>query len=116
MKHYINQQTLGQAALSVAGVIIYIGLVSLVLFNGDRLFGSIQAGAWGPFLFLLLFVLSAAVMGLLLLGRPAYLFLNGNKQEAVTLLVTTVVGLFMVTTLAFIVVAVNSAASGIMRR
>jgi len=37
---------------------------------------------WGPVAFLLLFVLSAAVVGALVLGKPALLYLDGEKKEA----------------------------------
>jgi len=42
-----------------------------------------QVGLWGPIIGLTLFVLSAAVTGALVLGRPILLYLDGKKAEAV---------------------------------
>ena len=60
---------------------LYISLVAWVLFNGQRLFGKIESFR-GPLALLLLFVISAVVVGTLVLGRPIILFLEGRKSEA----------------------------------
>ena len=56
----------------------------------------------GPVAFLLLFVLSAAITGALILGRPVVLYLENRKLEAVKLFLYTVGWLF-VTTLAALI-------------
>ncbi|MBU0598416.1 hypothetical protein KKF61_05535 [Patescibacteria group bacterium] len=64
------------------GVVIYIALVSLLMTNSEKIFGE-MADFWGPLAMLLLFTVSAAVTGLLVFGRPVYLFLQGMKKEAI---------------------------------
>ncbi|NIM46902.1 MAG: hypothetical protein GTN40_01955 [Candidatus Aenigmarchaeota archaeon] len=47
--------------------------------------------------FLLLFTLSAAVVGGLVLGKPIYLFLSGQKKESLKTALYTVGWLFIIT-------------------
>ena len=91
--------------LNALGVIIYISLVAFVMLNSENLFGQMD-NLWGPVGFLLLFTVSAAITGLLVLGRPAYLFLNGQKTEAVKMLIYTVAGLFGATVIYLFILAV----------
>ncbi|MFA4937084.1 MAG: hypothetical protein WC575_02215 [Patescibacteria group bacterium] len=56
----------------------------------------------GPVAFLLLFVVSATIVGLLVLGKPVTLFLEGFKKEAVRLLFYTVICLIVITALALV--------------
>ncbi|MFH1661576.1 MAG: hypothetical protein ABIA02_00550 [Candidatus Falkowbacteria bacterium] len=70
-------------------VLIYVGAISLIMMNGDKIFGE-MAGYLAPVAFLLLFVISAAITGSLVLGRPAMIFFDGNKKEAISLLFHTV--------------------------
>ncbi|HRZ85377.1 MAG TPA: hypothetical protein P5277_01220 [Candidatus Paceibacterota bacterium] len=51
---------------------------------------------------LLLFVCSAAITGFLVFGKPAMLFIDGKKKEAVLLLGYTLVFLFLITIIFFI--------------
>jgi hypothetical protein len=66
------------------------------MFNGAELFGK-TATFWVPVAMLLLFVLSATVVGALVLGRPIYFYLNGQKSDAIKLLLYTVCWLFIFT-------------------
>ncbi len=68
-------------ALGEAG---YILLVALLIRNANKIFGS-NPGILGIIAFLLLFVLSAAVSGALILGKPFLLYLEGKKKEALEL-------------------------------
>ncbi len=70
--------------------------------NGQKLFGPVN-NFWGPVAFLLLFVLSATIVGLLVLGRPGYLYFNGFKKEGILLLLYTIVFLLVATVLVFAV-------------
>ncbi|MBI4090786.1 MAG: hypothetical protein HY422_02070 [Candidatus Komeilibacteria bacterium] len=93
------------AVVSAVGVFAYVGLISWVLIHGEQFFGSLPRGdIRGPMLFLMLFVFSALVTGLMVLGRPTYLFLTGSKKEALTLLGYTVAGLFVLTFLIFAII------------
>jgi len=78
------------------GVIVYVLLVAAIMQNGEKLFGK-MTNFWGPFAFLMLFVLSASIVGLLTLGKPIMLYLNGEKKEAAQMLFYTVLWLFIAT-------------------
>ena len=76
------------SALNSLGVLAYTSAVAWVMFHGERFFGKMHTFV-GPLAILLLFVFSATVVGSLVLGRPAYLYFNGAKTEAVRLLLYT---------------------------
>jgi hypothetical protein len=61
---------------------IYIFLVSQLMQNGERLFGK-DDNMLAPFAILLLFSLSAAVVGGLLFGQSIILFLGNKKKEGI---------------------------------
>lgn len=71
-----------------AGVFIYVAGVAWLVFNSQRLFGR-PASFLVPLFVLLLFVISASVTGLLVLGKPTHLYLSGLKRDAFTLLFVT---------------------------
>ncbi len=73
-----------QSAISAVGVLAYVMLIAWIMSNGEKLFGKMD-NFIGPVVFLLLFVFSATVTGLLVLGRPVYLLLSGQKNNAVKL-------------------------------
>lgn len=95
------------AGRNAAGVLVYVLLVGTLLINGNRLFGSTNA-LLGIMAFLLLFVLSAAVTGLLILGQPASLYLRGDRPEGIRLLLFTVGWLFVLVSLALATAAIFS--------
>lgn len=55
-----------------------------------------------------LFVLSASIMGYLFLGEPFQLYLNGEKQQAVSFFAKTVGSFAVITVLAFVVLRLVS--------
>jgi uncharacterized membrane protein len=50
--------------------------------NGDKLFGKVD-NILVPFVFLLLFSLSAATVGSLTLGLPVLMFFDGKKTDSI---------------------------------
>lgn len=86
------------ALVNSVGTFVYVTLIALVLTNGDRIFGEMNT-LLGPIVFLMLFVLSVAIVGLLILGRPAMLYLDGKKQQAVQLLLQTIGWLAILTSI-----------------
>lgn len=70
-------------------VVAYVTGIATLMFNAEKLFGNMNS-VLGPITILLLFCVSAAVVGLLVFGRPAYLFLNGMKREGVSFLFYTI--------------------------
>lgn len=82
----MNKDLLVRTFRNTLGAAIYIFAVSQVIQNGDKIFGT-GNNVFAPFAFLLLFVLSAATVGGLVIGYPAYLFFDNNKKESVTALI-----------------------------
>jgi len=84
-----NSKITLRAFFDALGVLIYIFLVGSVMIHGEEIFGKVE-GIVGMSLFLLLFVLSASVVGLLVFLKPIQLYLDGMKKEGVKLLISTV--------------------------
>ncbi len=84
----ISVQYAQRGFLSAAGVALYVSCVVLVISNGQALFGEKET-VLIPIFMLTLFVLSATVTGLLVLGRPIHLYLTGSRKEAFVLLAST---------------------------
>jgi len=66
--------------IQALGLSIYCGIVALLIWQGENLFGKMTS-FWGPVLFLVLFAASALICGLIVLGYPIYLF--WQKKERV---------------------------------
>jgi len=82
--------SLGLIALGQAlGLAIYCGLVGLLFWRGSQWFGRMPY-YWGPLLFLILFVTSALISALLVLGYPIILFWKKKQvTKALRLVVYT---------------------------
>ncbi len=89
-----NSRILKHSLINSLLAFAYIFIVSQILTNGERLFGKVQ-GVLAPTAFLLTFVFSAAVMGILIFGRPILWYLDGFQKEAVKLVIYTL-GLLLV--------------------
>jgi len=68
--------------LNAFGTGAYIAMVAWVMFHGEKVFEKMPE-LIGPIAFLMLFVLSAAVTGSLVLGKPLLMYLDDQKKEAV---------------------------------
>lgn len=80
--------------------IAYVVIVAYVLASGEKIFGKMDY-ILGPIVFLTLFIFSALVVGILVLGRPIYLFFENQKSEGIKLLFITVGYLFVFMILSF---------------
>lgn len=80
--------------------LLYIVLVSFLLSNGEKLFGS-DKSVLVPIAMLSLLVLSAAIMGILIFGKPIIMYLDGQKKEAVKLTIYTIISMFVITAIFF---------------
>jgi hypothetical protein len=88
------------AALSLVqslAAVAYVAGVGTLMFHANQVFGRMERSVVGPIAFLMLFCTSAAVMGLLLFGRPVYLYWEGRKREAIAMALMNV-GFFAVIT------------------
>lgn len=95
-----NSKLLFWAMVDSLGIFVYVSAVSFVMFNSQNLFGKID-NFTGPLMFLLLFVVSAVITGALFLGRPAYLYLNGFKEQGIKLFFSTLAFLIAITLIVF---------------
>src|SRR3989344_9155769 len=78
-----------RSLLHALGVLAYISLVANIMLYAEGLFGD-GPSVWGIMAFLMLFVLSAAIVGLLIFAKPVMLFLAGERKPAIEFLTATV--------------------------
>lgn len=96
---------ISRSFLNALGTVVYISFVSLVMSQGNKIFGE-KDTAITPIAALTLFVLSAAVTGGLVVGKPLLMYLENQKSEAVKLFVYTVCWLGIFTLILFTAMAV----------
>ncbi len=75
--------------LNALGTGAYVAIIVTIVFNGEKMFGSINS-ALAPIAVLLLFITSATITGSLVLGKPLLMYIDGQKKEAVHLLLYTI--------------------------
>lgn len=90
------------ALFNSLGVAAYIVAVSLLMQNGQSLFGNGNQFTSSVGV-LAVVVLSAAVVGTLIFLKPVMLYLDGLKKESITLLTYTI-GFFAVYTLIYLLI------------
>lgn len=78
----MNKELLFKTFRNTLGAAVYIFAVSQLMQNGGKLFGETE-NAFMPFVILLLFSLSAAVVGSLILGLSVILFLSKKHAEGI---------------------------------
>lgn len=89
------------------GVVAYVALVATLMQNAESLFGSMNT-VLAATAFLLLFSVSAAVVGSLVFGYPAVLFLGGKRREGLMAAALTIGFLVVETVFVLTIVAVAS--------
>ncbi len=89
-----------RAMLHALSVGVYVTIISIIINNGDKIFGKMD-NFFGPLAFLLLFVLSAAITGSLVIGKPILMYLDNKKKEALSLFIYTIIYLFVLTIFVF---------------
>ena len=97
------------AFFNAAATAAYVIAVGCFLFYAPRIFGRANS-AIIPVAMLLLFVFSAALTGSLILGKPVLWYLDGKKQEALSLLASTLLIFFGFTLLALLILFLHRAA------
>lgn len=90
------------SVLDSLGVLAYVSLVVLFMSKAEHIFGQGDNPIIG-IIMLLLLVLSASITGLLVLGKPALYYLEGQKREAVRLLLYTIIDLVIILSLVILV-------------
>lgn len=86
-------------------VVAYVFLAATLMFNAEKWFGKMN-GVAGVSGFLLLFVLSAAVVGALVVGKPLAWYLDGQKKEALSLFLKTVLWIVLWLLVVFAITAI----------
>ena len=90
------------ALIDVSLTILYIAFASFFMTNQDKVMGNEAISIMTMLLFL---VISVAMMGILIFGKPIFWYLEGKKKEAASLLLYTVGFLFVI--LAVVVLFLN---------
>jgi hypothetical protein len=79
-----NTKLIFHALTHAVGVVIYVLLIALFFSNAEKIFGNMP-NILGPAALLLLLVISAAITGALVLGKPILLYLDNQKKDAIKL-------------------------------
>ncbi len=99
-----NQLIRKEAILHALSAVVYIALIAALLSNGERLFGDVKS-ALIPVGVLMLLTLSVAVMGIIFFGKPAMLYVDGKKKDAIQMLVCTIMSFAVATIVVFAIMA-----------
>lgn len=83
---------------------LYVFTLSLLMSNNQTIFKGAPEFLIGVAM-LLVFVISATIMGYLVLGKPILMYLDGAKKEAVKLFYLTVTWLILIAIIIFISLA-----------
>lgn len=94
-----------QGIVQAIGVTAYCSLVGLVMWNGDKIFGKVD-NYLGPVVGIMLFSVSALICGLLVFYKPYKLFFENKKQEAINVVLSTAVSLFIILLALFATMAI----------
>ena len=81
-------------------ITFYCSLVGLVMWKGNEIFGRVDSFI-GPIAVLVMLSVSALICGLIVFYRPYKLFFANKKEEAVNVVVSTAVSLFVILLILF---------------
>ncbi|MDD3661596.1 MAG: hypothetical protein PHG63_00875 [Candidatus Dojkabacteria bacterium] len=101
----MNNELLLKTFRNTLGAAVYIFAVSQVMRSGETLFGN-EDSVFMPFVFLLLFSLSAAVVGGLVFGLSVVQFFEGRKAESIRSAIYSVGWLGLYTVLGLLVLMI----------
>jgi hypothetical protein len=85
---------------------LYVGVVGSFLFYAGQMRLGQTKTVLIPIALLMLLVVSAALVGALIFGRPVLWYLDGRKQDSLFLLTATLAILFVVTVAVFLTLIV----------
>lgn len=100
-----KKKILLHSLLHATAIVAYVILVAFIMNAGSEFFDEANQTLTSIGV-LLLFTVSAAITGLLVFGRPVFLFLNGQKQEAIYCLGYTLGWLFALTIIFLLFLAI----------
>jgi hypothetical protein len=99
-KNKIALHALGNSLVAAC----YVALVAAIM-SGAETFAQKAGSILGPTGFLLLFASSAAILGLVVFGRPLTWYLEGKRADAITLAIYTVCFLLIITLAVLLILA-----------
>ncbi len=102
----MNNKLSNKGILSGLIAAAYIVAVAAFMISAESIFGQKESPILGVVLMLMLFVFSAAVMFVVLFGRPVMMYLDGQKKEAVKLLAWSLGSFFCLGIMIGVIVAV----------
>jgi hypothetical protein len=97
-----NNKHIWQSLLHALATTIYISLIAVLMQNGDKLFGKTDNVLTAIFV-LMLFVISAAITGVLVLGKPIKMYFDNSKKEAIHFLFWTIFWLLILLVIGFVI-------------
>lgn len=101
----MKKSTLKYALIHALGAAAYIALIATLVNYVPKTVDNAKP-PMPAIAFLLAFVTSAAVMGLLIFARPLMWYLDGKKKEALFLAIYTVSLLILIALIVFIILLV----------
>lgn len=96
------QKIISRAIINAFATLAYIILVVSLIFSMQN-FQQLKDIIFIPVAMLMLFVCSAAITGFLVFGKPAMLYIDGKKKEAISMLGYTIGILVLLTITTFII-------------
>jgi len=101
----MKNNLISRAFLHSLGILIYVLLIAAFLFNGQNIFGKDDKFLM-PVAMLLLLVISAAITGALVLGKPVLLYMENKRPEALKLFFYTIGWLAVITVMVLGILAI----------
>jgi len=91
------------ALFNALATAFYVTVVGSFMYYGSMKKVGKNSAFLAPIAMLLLFVFSAALTGFLIFGRPALLYIDGKKKEALSLLTYTLTFFCVITVIVLII-------------
>lgn len=88
-KYMTKKQIIVRGFAQAVSAVGYIVIVVTFMQNAERLFKDRPESLAGIFM-LTLFVISVAIMAIIVFGKPALLYFEGQKKEGVSLVLYTI--------------------------
>lgn len=101
-----NKNILNYALINSLLATLYIILVAMFMYYSNQGIFQIAPSIFIPIVMLMLFVLSAAITGSLIFGRPVLWYLDGKKKEALNLFIYTMAIFFILTLVIFVLLII----------
>jgi nitrogen fixation/metabolism regulation signal transduction histidine kinase len=94
------------AVFNALATVLYIIAVGFFMYYGSLVKIGRTNTMLVPIALLLLLVLSAAITGFLIFGKPALMYIDGKKKEAISLLTYTLTFFSIITLIAIVLLVI----------